>query len=95
MSKKLAKQYANEFLDLAKMIADKNPERARRYVKIARRIAMAFNVRLGKRKREFCKECNAYLTPKQATYRLEKISGKTCLLIKCSNCGTIKKIILK
>ncbi|NCO84611.1 MAG: hypothetical protein COZ66_01640 [Candidatus Huberarchaeum crystalense] len=95
MSKQLATQYTNEFLNLAKQIANEQPERAARYVEICRKIATAFNIRLSKRKREFCKQCNAYLTPKCATYRLLKIRGRTCLFVKCAKCRTIKKIILK
>ncbi len=95
MSKKLAEKYAYEFLDLAKGIADEKSEKARRYVELARKTATAFNVRLGKRKREFCKQCGTYLTPKCATYRILKVSGRTCLFTKCLNCKTIKKVIVK
>ncbi|MBI2109938.1 ribonuclease P [Candidatus Woesearchaeota archaeon] len=52
----LFKEAENEF--------KKHPERSNRYVKLARRIAMKFQIKLPiELKRKFCKHCNAFLKP--------------------------------
>ena len=40
--------------------ADKEPDMAKRYMKLAKKIGMRYNVRLGSLKRRFCKECHSY-----------------------------------
>ena len=49
---------------LAEEALGKNPERSRRYVSLARKIGMRYNVRMPKSLRAgFCKECNSLLKP--------------------------------
>ena len=60
------KKIANERIEILFKRAEetfaKNPERANRYIQIARRIAMKLNIRLNKQqKRSFCKHCYSYL----------------------------------
>lgn len=58
---------------------------ADRYVQIARKIGMRYNVRMGEHKRSFCKYCYSYI-PKTSHRRLKN----GLLKITCSSC---KKII--
>ncbi len=90
---------ANERIDillkLATECAKGRPERARKYVGLARKIGARFNVRLGERKRLFCRECLLPLVP-----------GSTCIVriakggrqvTTCVSCGTrtVRRILPK
>jgi len=84
----IAKERIQILFDLAEKEFRKNPERSRRYVELARKIGLRYNVRLPKElKKKFCKECNSLLLPgKSCTMR---VVGKRILTIKCSNCNKI------
>lgn len=64
----------------------KHPERSKRYVELARKIGLRYNVRLPKElKRSFCKNCNTLLIPSvTSTVRLDK-----AIIIKCLKCNKI------
>ena len=80
----LAKERIAILLGLAKKTHKASPDRARRYVELARRIGLRYNVRLTQnQKRSFCKKCNSILVSGySATVETE---GKT-VTIKCQNC---------
>ena len=64
----------------------KNPALAKRYVSIARRLAMRHRVRLGSKR--FCKKCGVPWIP-GATLRV-RLSGKKALYI-CLACNKVKR----
>ncbi len=66
------------------------PARARRYVDLARRIGMRYNVRVPPDfKRRFCKKCLAYFLPGlNARVRV----GRGRLVITCLGCGAIERL---
>jgi ribonuclease P protein subunit RPR2 len=84
----IAKERIQVLFDLAEKEFKKHPERSRRYVQLARKIGLRYNVRLPKEiKRSFCKKCNGLLLPgKSCTVRFV---GRKVLTIKCSNCNKI------
>ena len=89
---KIAKERIEILFKLAKKELEKHPKRSIKYIKLARKIGMRYNIRLSKeRKSSFCKYCNILLyTGKTAEEIKSKFSGfKT---IKCLNCDKIKKI---
>jgi ribonuclease P protein subunit RPR2 len=63
--------------------------RARRYVELARRIGMRYNVRVPSEfKRRFCKECQAYLVPSvNARVRV----GRGRVVVTCMACGAVQR----
>ncbi len=63
--------------------------RARRYVDLARRIGMRYNVRVPPEfKRRFCKECLAYLVPGvNARVRV----GRGRVVVTCLGCGAVQR----
>ncbi|MEM4662453.1 MAG: ribonuclease P [Candidatus Diapherotrites archaeon] len=77
--------------------AEKNftqrPDRSKRYVELARKIAMRHNIKFDvKLKKKFCKKCGAYLViGKNAKIR---VSGRL-LKITCCECNFTRKIGLK
>ncbi len=88
---KIAQERIEILFKLAKEAFDKHPERSRRYIELARKIGLRYNIRLPREtKRIFCKKCNTLLIEKT----LEEIESNlpNIKLIKCLNCGEIKKI---
>ncbi len=68
-----------------------NPGRSDRYVELARKIGMRYNVRVPKEFRpRFCKSCNRYLVPgKNSVTRTSKRTRS--LKIKCLGCGSVSR----
>jgi len=65
-------------------------DRARRYVDLAQRIGMRYNVHMPPRlKRRFCKQCHAYLIP-PANARVRVARGR--VTTTCLQCGAVERI---
>lgn len=79
----IAKERIAILFNLAKKDIIKNPERAKRYVELARKIGLRYNVRLGKAKRDFCKNCFTILLP-GITSQVRVDKGE--IVIKCLKC---------
>lgn len=85
---KIAKERIQILFSLAEKEFKKHPDRSRRYVELARKISLRYNVRLSKLKRKFCKNCNMLLKPGiTSQVRLDK-STRTIKTI-CLNCKKI------
>jgi len=64
-------------------------ERARRYVELARRIGMRYNVRVpAPFKRSFCKKCFAFLLP-SVSARIRVGEGR--VVVTCGACGAVQR----
>lgn len=64
--------------------------RARRYVGLARKIGMRYNVRVpAEYRRRFCKKCLAYLVP-GGNARVRIGAGR--IVVTCLGCGTIQRM---
>ena len=86
---KIAKERIQFLLDLAEKEFKKHPERAKRYVELARKIGLRYNIRFPKElKRKFCKKCSILLIP-SVTSRIRLNSREKNLIIKCLNCNRI------
>jgi len=87
--KKIARERIKILLDLAKKEVRKNPDRARRYIELARTIGKRYNVRLTKKQKEsFCKYCNTPLIPGYTSKVWIDSKTKT-IVVKCLNCNKI------
>jgi len=89
----IARERIDILFGLAQKEMEGHPDRSRRYVELARKIGLRYNIRLvPERKRSFCKSCNALLLyiGKNAEELELKISNIKS--IKCLKCGKIKKI---
>jgi len=84
---RIARERIQILLDLAERELRKHPERSRRYVELARKISLRYNVRLPRElKKKFCKNCNTLLKPGlTSSIRIQK----KLLSIKCKNCNKI------
>jgi len=69
------------------------PALSRRYVILARKIAMKYRVKFSReQKKVFCKKCNAYLRQgKNSTVRLVKDN----IVIRCSECGNVRRFVYR
>jgi ribonuclease P protein subunit RPR2 len=86
---KIAEERIEILFDLAEKEFKKNPERSKRYVQLARKIGLRYNVRLPKEiKRKFCKKCNSLLIP-SVTSKIRIDSKTKSITIKCLNCKKI------
>ncbi len=79
------------FTEAQKAAVRKKYNFANRYVEIARKISMRYNVRIPKDlKRRYCKYCYSYLIPGvNSTVRLNP-KTKT-VEVKCLNCGKVMR----
>ncbi|MEM7819818.1 MAG: ribonuclease P protein component 4 [Candidatus Aenigmatarchaeota archaeon] len=82
---KIAKERIQILFDEAEKVKVERPELAKRYVKLAKKIGMRFNVHIPKHlKRKYCKYCYSYFVfGRNATHRLKR----GIVNIKCLNCN--------
>jgi ribonuclease P protein subunit RPR2 len=73
----------------------RQPDRGRadRYVELARKLGMRYNVRIPRHlKRRICRKCHAYLVPgRNATVRVRR--GR--IIVHCHECGRILRYPFK
>lgn len=86
---KIAKERIEILFSLAKKEFKNHPERTKRYVELARKIGLRYNVRLSQElKREFCKNCLSLLKPGVTSQvRLDR-KNRTVNTI-CLNCNKV------
>ncbi|MFQ5531612.1 MAG: hypothetical protein ACE5ES_03275 [Candidatus Nanoarchaeia archaeon] len=86
MKKTLSKTEANQEIEKCfKDIKSKTPKQ----IKKIKRLAMSYNIKLGEKRKLFCKKCfNAYITPKI------KVKNKLKTII-CENCNYKTRFKLK
>jgi len=85
----IAKERIQILFVQAKKEFKKNLERSRRYVELARKIGLRYNVRLPKElKRKFCKNCNTLLVPNITSQKIVD-RKKKAIFIKCTKCNKI------
>ena len=91
----IAKQRIHILLTRAEheSISKHNPDRATRYVELARKIAMRYNIRINKYFRnKLCRSCNSFLGG--TDFCRVRCRGKR-IIIQCSNCGRITRIPIR
>jgi ribonuclease P protein subunit RPR2 len=94
ISKKEAKRIARERMDilfcLARETFPRDRELARRYVSLARKIGMRYNVRLLKKdKILICKNCNSLLVP-GVNSRVRTHASR--VIITCLDCSHVRRV---
>ncbi|WP_455392693.1 ribonuclease P protein component 4 [[Eubacterium] cellulosolvens] len=91
----IAKERIRILMTLAELesVQNKNPERARRYVTLARKIGMRYNVRLEKYFGDnICRGCNSFLGTSTAS-RSRVRRGKVTRV--CKRCGRVTRVGLQ
>jgi ribonuclease P protein subunit RPR2 len=89
--KKLARERIEKLFSMAESSFKKNPERSHRYVHLARRIAMRYNIRIpGEMKTRFCRKCYKYLKPSiNSTVRTR--TSQEAVIVTCLECGHVMR----
>jgi ribonuclease P protein subunit RPR2 len=88
----IAKERIRILLNLGEreILDNNNYARARRYVELARKIGMRYNIRLGKNYRgKICRKCNSYLITSTSA-RVRCHGGR--IIIVCKQCGNIIRV---
>jgi len=80
---KIARERIAILFDEARKTAKEDPDLARRYIRLAKKIGMRYNIRLGKLRRKFCKHCFTYFLP--GINCQQRVNNKK-ITIKCFNC---------
>lgn len=90
MERRIAAERMATLFQLAETEAlHRHADRARRYVELARRIGMRYNVRVPARfKRSFCKKCFAFLLP-SVSARVRVSRGRVA--VTCNTCGAVQR----
>jgi ribonuclease P protein subunit RPR2 len=86
---RLARERMQILLSLAEDEAHAHPERSKRYVELAKRIGMRYNVRMKGTKR-FCRKCSSLLVP-GVTCRIRARKGRQAVVTTCLKCGAISR----
>lgn len=89
----IAKERITKLFQEAETMFKEHPELSKRYMGLARKIAMKYKVKFTKeQKLKFCKKCNAYLKPGiNSTRRL----NKGILVIRCNECNHLRRAVYK
>jgi ribonuclease P protein subunit RPR2 len=83
-NKEIARERIKKLFSEAEEVFSKDKELANKYVKLARKIAMKFNLRMPRGyKRRFCKHCYSYLVPGK-NVRIRTKNGK--VVYYCLEC---------
>ncbi len=83
---RIAEERIQILLGLAREELEKNPERSRRYVGLARKIGTRYNVRMTRGDKEsFCRKCDTIMV--QGRTQRTRLDDKTkSVIIKCLHC---------
>lgn len=87
----IAKERIEILFGRAEVEFREHPELSNRYVEIALRISMKYNVPIPQAfKKRFCKKCKKYLVP-GANCRVRLDSPKKCIVITCLECNNMMR----
>lgn len=89
----IAKERINKLFEEAEDNIKEHPELSRRYVELARKIAMKYKVKFSKdQKMSSCKKCNAYL--RQGVNCSTRLA-KGIIVIRCKECNNLRRLVYK
>jgi ribonuclease P protein subunit RPR2 len=95
-TKRIAMQRIQRLFNLAKENFQKDPSSAQRYVRTARKIAMAARIRLPREYRhQVCRYCKSFILPGvNCRVRIRQLR-EPHMVLTCLNCGKQMRIPLK
>jgi ribonuclease P protein subunit RPR2 len=90
---RIAKERIVELFNQAEQQFKEYPELSRRYVVLARKIAMKFKIRFSRdQKKLFCKNCNAYLK-QGVNSSIRLVNGH--IVLRCKECGNVRRFVYR
>ncbi|MCK5023139.1 MAG: ribonuclease P [Candidatus Aenigmarchaeota archaeon] len=91
VNKKIANERIGILFTEAEKEFAKHPERSKRYIELASKIGMRYNVRLSKeRKMKRCPKCMSYLKP-GINCRVRTNAEKQAVIVTCISCRHISR----
>lgn len=91
--KEIAAERINELFKQAKIMFKENKEFSRKYIQLARKISMKYNVRIPEKlRRKYCKKCSNYLVEGK-NLKIRVKDGK--LVRHCLDCKSVSRIPFK
>jgi ribonuclease P protein subunit RPR2 len=89
---RIASERMTKLFQLAESNFEYHPALSKRYVTLARKIAMRYRVRFSREQKKcFCKQCNAYLKQgKNATIRVRDRK----IILRCMDCGFVRRFVV-
>lgn len=95
-SKEIALERIRILFRLADEVFPKNPERAQRYVDLAKRIAMRVRIHLpNELRRRICRRCKGFLVPGVNCRVRIRQRREPHIAITCFRCGAVMRILLR
>ena len=87
----IARERIARLFSLAEREFSSHPERSHRYVSLARKIAMRYNIRLPPElKSRYCRKCYKYLKP-SINCRVRTSARQRAVIITCMECGHVMR----
>ncbi len=87
----IGRERIERLFSLADSEFSSNPERSHRYVALARKIAMRYNIRLPPAlRRRFCRNCYKYLRP-SINSRVRTSARQRAVIVTCLECGHVMR----
>lgn len=96
--REIARERVEYLFERAMTVHETHPDRAQRYVQIARKVAMAARLRIPRHwKRRICHGCKRLIIPGfNCRYRLQSRSGKASrIVLTCHECGHQTRYYIK
>jgi ribonuclease P protein subunit RPR2 len=92
----IALERINNLFRLAEQVIHENPERAQRYIHIARKIGMRTRIKLPKKYKSLvCKKCKRFILPGVNSRTRIQQKREAHMVITCLNCGAQSRVLLK
>ncbi|NOZ82282.1 MAG: ribonuclease P [Euryarchaeota archaeon] len=90
LERRIARERMEILMQLAEEVFHRDRKLARRYVQLARRIAMKYNLRFPAGwKRRFCRRCGSFLVP---GVNLRVRCRKLRVIYTCLECGHVRRV---
>lgn len=94
--REIAKERIEILFNQAEKEFKNHPARSHRYVELARKLSMKYQVRISRKwRRRFCHKCYKFLVPGVNCRIRTRPKREKHLVIKCLECGNIMRIPLK
>ena len=91
-AKRIALQRISKLMEAARDELERNPDRSRRYVQLARAISTRCKVRIPRLRRKICRRCNTLMIPGK-TFRVRIRKGRA--IYTCMSCGRVYRFPIR
>ncbi len=91
LERELAELRIKKLIEMSEKIKFEDYDLSRRYIILARKIAMKYRVKIPKELRNFCKKCFYPYRHDRIRVRIKK----SRVIITCLNCGNVKRVPIR